>query len=942
MTGQSPGLAMTRPGSMSDIGPPSPFLVGRDAELAQIKSALDGVAQRGGTLRIAGDPGVGKSALLRAGAELAIARGYTALSIRAAEGEAHLTFAALYQLLRPLLGRIDELPAGHRTALMSAFGLIEPGSAPDNRFFIALAALELIANAAAETPVFVGVDDLSWLDDASLDAIEFISRRITDEQIVMITTCRLNQPPESTFGSLLLWLDALDADASRELLCHEAPELPVADRVRVLEAAAGNPLALLELAKVVGRAGESSVFAPIPLTQRLERSFAARLDDLEPPVRMALLVAAVQDSDQLSETYAALARLSGNRDAKVDLDKVARLGMLIVAGDTFRFRHPLVRSAIAQSATPDERRAVHQAFAAALSADPDRAVWHRALAAPSAQESLAAELDAGADRAAARGAPGLAEEWLRRAAELSQDDRHRGHRLLRAAELAFELGHHETVSELMSQARILALDPPDYARLAGLEGAFDDGIPGDEDNISRLADAADRARRGGEEGLAASLLLGACNSCYWGAAGEDLRSRVRAGIEALSLDSADPRVMVLYCEIDPFVRGAYLVDQLARWASREVTDVALLGALARTGFIAGDFERGLGFATRASDSLRRQGRIALLTQALVLETFASLYLGRWDIALVTCDEAYRFGIETRQPLWAACGRLAQGNLAGLRGDFSSALDIAAEVETDAVKAGNRALLNGVQLTRGWAALGDGRPGEAFDEFRRMVDRDDIAYQYPQCAWAIDYLAESAVLSGRREEALGPLRHVEELVRDTTASGVVRALAYARAVLAGEDQAEALFDEAIRLEVNASPWYCARVDLAHGSWLRRHRRVAESRRPLVSAQAVFDALGAAAWSKRAMQELAATGRRVRQHEPEAWSKLSAQELQVARLAAQGLTNREIGERLYLSHRTVGSHLYRAFPKLGVRSRSELHLALDNNSRGREDLDRDDAP
>ena len=919
---------------------PVPVLVGRDAELARIESAVDGVAQQGGTIRIAGEPGVGKSALLRAGAEFAVARGYTVLSVRATEGEAHLTFAALYQLLLPLLGRIGELPSGHRAALMSAFGLAESGAGPANRFFIALAALELIADAAAETPVLVGVDDLSWLDDASLDAIEFISRRITDEQIVMITTCRLNRPPESTFGSVLLWLDALDAGASRRLLRHEAPQLPAADEVRVLAAAAGNPLALLELAKVAGRASDSSFFASIPLTERLERSFAVRLDDLDPPVRAALLAAALQDSDYLPETYAALARLAGQHDP-VDLREVVRPGLLSIEGDRFRFRHPLVRSAIAQSAFPPERRAVHQAFAATLGAAPDRAVWHRALAAPGADESLAAELDAGAGRAEARGAPGLAEEWLRRAAELSEDDRHRGHRLLLAAELAFELGRHETVAELMAQARALTLDPADYARLAGLEGAFNDGIPGDAANISRLVDAADRARRDGQEGLAASLLLGACNSCYWGAAGEDLRSRVRAGIEALGLDSADPRVMVLYSEIDPFVRGTRLVDQLAQWASREITDVALLGALARTGFITGEFERGLDFATRASDWLRRQGRVALLTQTLVLEIFASMYLGRWDIALVACDEAYRFGFETRQPVWASVARLGQANLAGLRGDFSSAERIAAEVERDAAKTGNRAVLNGVQLSRGFAALGDGRPGDAVDEFRHMVDPGDIAYQYPQCAWVIDYLAEAASLSGRGEQARERLRQIEDLAGDTTASGVVRALAYARAVLADDDQAEALFKQASGLRVSASPWYGARVDLAYGSWLRRHRRVTESRRPLVSAQAVFDALGAAAWSARAMQELAATGRRPRPHEPDPWAKLSAQELQVARLAAQGLTNREIGERLYLSHRTVGSHLYRVFPKLGVRSRSQLHLALASHkplplSQDRQDL------
>src|SRR6202167_3425985 len=381
---------MHRPGSLAGADGTSRLLVGRDAELAQMQAAVDGVAQRGGTVRIAGNPGVGKSALLRAGIELAVARGYTALSVRAAEGEAHLTFAALYQLLRPLLGRVDELPAGHRAALMSAFGLTEPSAAPDNRFFIALAALELIADAAAQTPVFIGVDDLSWLDDDSREAIEFISRRITDEQIVMVTTCRLNQPPESTYGSYLLWLDALDAEASRELLHHQAPNLSAADEARVLQAAAGNPLALLELAKVVGRAGESSLLPSIPLTQRLERSFAVRLDDLDPRTRTALLVAAVQGSDQLSETSAALARLTGgheDHDARADLRQAAGLGVLIIDGDTFRFRHALVRSAIAQSPLAEERRAATEALAATLS-DPDRAVWHRALAAPHPQESL--------------------------------------------------------------------------------------------------------------------------------------------------------------------------------------------------------------------------------------------------------------------------------------------------------------------------------------------------------------------------------------------------------------------------------------------------------------------------------------------------------------------------------------------------------------------------
>ena len=912
---------------MSEADRASSSLVGRDAELAQIDSLVAQMTQRGGTIRIAGDPGIGKSVLLQAGTELAIARGYTALTVRGTESEAHLAFAALHQLLKPILNRTHVLPIGHRGALMSAFGLTEPGDTPPNRFFIALAALELIADAAADTPVLLGADDLAWLDEDSREAIEFISRRITDEHIAMITTCRLNSPPESTFGSRLLWLEPLKPEDARLLLHRQHPDLTMADEARVLEASAGNPLALLEIAKALGHSGDSSLLGPIPMTQRLERSFAVRLDDVEAPVRMALLIAAVQGGNQLSETDSALVRLTG-QPAKVDLQRAAP-EMLIVEGETFRFRHPLVQSAIAQAARPDELKAVHAALAATLS-DPDRAVWHRALAAQGPEESLAAELSASADRAAARGAPGLAEEWLRRAAELSEDDRHKGHRLLRAAELDFELGHQEAVAELVSQARFLSLEAADYARIAGLEGVFDDGTPGDEDSINRLVEAADQARLAGEEGLAASLLLGACNSCYWGAAGEDRRGRVRAGIEALSLDSADPRVMILYSEIDPLSRGAQLVDQLEQWASREITDVRLLGALARTGFVTGDFERGLGFARRASDALRQQGRIALLAQTLVLESFTSLYLGRWDVTLVASDEAYRFGIETGQPLWAACARLAQGNLAGLRGDPATALSLATDVETEALKAGNRSIVNGVQLTRGLAALGDGRAAEAFDEFRVMLDPADVAYQSPQCVWAIDYLAESALLSGRRDDALAPLAHIESLAGHTPASGVVRALAYARAVLADKATAEELFNEAIKLKASATPWYCARLDLAHGSWLRRERRVMESRRPLTAAQVVFDALGARAWSARAMQELAATGRKTRQHQPDAWSRLSAQELQVVQLAAQGLTNRQIGERLYLSHRTVGSHLYRAFPKLGVGSRSQLHLALTGTS------------
>jgi len=501
-------------------------LFGREEELRDIGAAFDGLSVGGYALAIVGDPGVGKTALLRTAADEADRRGLIVLSVRGTQEEAHLRFAALHRLLSPVLDRADGLPSRHRAALFSAFGLVDEQAAPD-RFFVALAALELIADVGAKIPVVLLVDDLHWVDSASRDAIGFIARRIETEPAVLLLAARpvAENLLAGESGPTLLRLEGLDPAASRELLRAHSPRLSPIDARRVLDGAAGNPLALLEMPLALGQAGAEtsrSTTAPLPLTTRLELSFAARARDLDPAARTVLLVAALQDSDLLAETFAVATELTGDggpgTPPSAAIDAAVAAGLLSVSGDSFRFRHPLVRSAIAQAASPARRAEVHEAFACALRADPDRATWHRALAAAQPDEGLAKALDDGADRAVAHGAPDLAEQWLERAAELSVDEYRRGHRLLRAAELAFELGRAEAVKELMARARDLPLDPPDYARLAGLEGAFDDGVPGDEANVLRLVTAADRARDSGEQELAAYLLLGAAMPCYWGAA----------------------------------------------------------------------------------------------------------------------------------------------------------------------------------------------------------------------------------------------------------------------------------------------------------------------------------------------------------------------------------------------------------------------------------------
>ena len=904
-----------------------PSLIGRDGQLAVVHDAFDRLEDRGQTIRIMGEPGVGKSALLNEAVMQARRRGMCVLMADGVESENHLPFSTLHRLLRPVLDHIDVLPSGHRDALLGAFGITTSEIAPEP-FFIALAALELIADVSSQTPVVAVIDDLQWVDAASRDVIEFVGRRLDDERAILLLATRPEQrtrPLERSATTVTL--ERLDRSESRELLRTHVCDLSATMEHRVLELAAGNPLALLELPISLGASEPDrsrSATMSVPLTARLEQAFADRADELEPATRALVLVAALHGGDHASEVLAAASDLTGEETSTTTFEPAIGAGLLTLDGATFRFRHPLVRSAIIENASWSDRVAAHEALARTLSTDADRATWHRSLAADQPDAEVAQALDDAADRALARGAAVLAASFLERAARLSPDPQLRGRRLTRAAWLSFELGDAAGVKQLSADARELPLDDVDHARLAGLDGAFDDGVPGDDDAVRRLVAAAHRASAT-DEGLAGMLLVGASMPIFWGASPEPVRAVVRQEAHRLALPPSHPCRLLVDAVLDPFTRGAAIVADLSTWAEQETPDAGLASMLGKTGFVVGDFARALLFAHRASNELRKEGRIALLAQTLVLESFAALYLGQWDVMQVTSAEAVRFGEETNQPTWTACARLGLANLDALRGDRLLAQQAASEVEAAALVAGNRSLLNGIQLTRGLAALGDEAPADAFTALRPMMNPDDSAWHMPQSVWAIDLLADAAVLAGRIPEARTIVSEFDHLVEHTTAPGVRRAMALAHALLADDDPEER-FASALELASAASPWYRARLDLAIGTWLRRHRRVIESRGPLRAAHTVFDTLGATAWSKRAERELVASGERRERREPDGWARLSAQELQIAELAAEGLSNREIGSRLYLSHRTVGSHLYRVFPKLGVTSRAQLHLAL----------------
>jgi DNA-binding CsgD family transcriptional regulator len=903
---------------------PKGDFLGRREELDAVLRGLDALPGAGTYIHLSGPPGIGKTALLEMCAEEATRRGLRVLRAAGSQAEQGLPFAALHRLLRPLLHAGERLSPAQRTALLGAFGAaVVPAAEPAR---LGLASLELLSDSAAQVPLLVVVDDLQWLDPASREAVDFLSRRLAAEPIVLVVATREppGPSPAPADGSAVhVPLSPLGAAEAELLLAQHVPQLGQAQRQRVLELAEGNPLALRELPLTALRGAPGL----LPLTERLRDAFSARLEDCGTATRTLLLVAALLDGDLLSESEAAVRHLLGRPILARDRQEAVRCGLIEINDGRLQFLHPLMRSAVVSSTGPEPRAAAHRALAHALAADSDRGTWHLAAATDHPHAGVSSALEASADRALNRGAPTLALTLLRRASELTPQESASAHRLLRAAEIAFEVGRPETVRTLIDQVRARELPREDIGRLIALETAFDDGLPGGEALVHRLSAAAAEAVRAGDSEVAAHLLVRGARACYWGATKDPaLLGRLREVADELTLSAADSRPTLLDAFLSPFSRGPAIVQRLGQWTATEHENPALTGLLAMASFVSGCFEFTMPLTAVAAEGLREQGRIAPLAQVLVLRAFASLYLGQWERSASAADEALRFAEETGQTTWAACAQLGLANLDAIRGREERAQVRLAVVQQAQILSGNASIANGIQLTRGLAALGQGMPGLAYDEFMRMLDPADPCYQSPQCVWVLDYFAEAAHAAGRREEALAVLGRIEHLAQSTTAGGVRRALALAHALLAEDEQAPQRFGAAREHCASSSPWYRARLDLAEGAWLRRRHRIAEGRRLLRAAQAAFDTLDAPAWAARAARELAASGETAERQRPGRWAALSPQELEIARLAGQGLSNREIGERLYLSHRTVGSHLYRLFPKLGVQTRAQLAAAL----------------
>ena len=901
-------------------------LLGRQGEVALITSLLERIQTSGAAVLLRGGPGIGKSRLLTAAAEIADAHQVSTLSATGVQSEARLPFSGLHQLLRPIRDRTQELAPALRASLDNALG-VGDGTAPEP-FRIAMAVLDLFSEVAAETPLLVVVDDVQWLDRASTDVLAFIARRLDADPIVLLAAIREGYPSVlSEAGLPELSLSGLNPTVAAELLDASGRELMPAVRDRVLREADGNPLGLIELPRAADRIGSGPGLPPaLPLTERLEHAFAARMRDLPDDTRMLLLTAALIDGDDIAQVLRAAGTVAGRSIGAERLEPAANAAVIEVDVQTIRFRHPLMRSAMRQSASVAQQRQVHEALASAPDGDPDRRAWHRAALITGVNEEVARGLEEAGHRARLRGSTGDALTALARAADLS-DQTHRARRLLDTAQLAVEVGQPEAVAALLREVERLEPGPLDKARATWIE-QLASVVPLDSAGAAALISAAQRAEEEDDRELHIELLWLLALRTWWAGNASSVRDVLTQASQRLGgADAADARVVAIYAYADAVGHTPQVLRRLRAVLAQGSCGTDAARYFGEAAQVIGAFELAAAFLHEASDGLRSEGRLGHLARTLCGYSFDATFCADWDVAVPAAEEAARLSTEFKQPIGIARAETVQSMIAGMRGDLATAERLSTKAEQVGLSLGFRPPVIFAQFGKVAGELGAGRNSDAYASAARLFEASDSAHHPVIASWFIADLAEAAAHTGKVEEAAARVEQVAAAVGETPTIFLALSLRHARAVLAdSEQEAERRFEEALGADLSRWPFSRARLLLAHGRWLRRQRRITESRVPLRAARDTFDALGCVSWGERAREELRASGESSRRRDPAARDRLTAQELQIARLAAEGLSNRAIGERLYLSPRTISTHLYRIFPKLGISTRGEIAASL----------------
>ncbi|GAA2778661.1 LuxR family transcriptional regulator [Saccharopolyspora taberi] len=812
------------------------------------------------------------------------------------ESEASLPFAGLHLLLNGLTDRIGDLPEPQSAALRAALSLAP--ARDGDRFLVGAALLTLLAELAEETPLLCVVDDAHWLDHASNEALLFAACRLEAEPIALLFAARdLHAPPFAADGVPELRLSPLAGSAAHALLEENAPDLPRHVREGIVEAAQGNPLALHEFPAAQRAGRQPRGVAPLPPHSRIQQTFADLIDELPPATRTLLLITAAENTGEPDVVLAA-ARQFGIGLA--DLEAAEHRRVVRHVDGRLDFRHPMIRSVVYQSATLGEKIAVHTGLAAVFGRRRNicQRAWHLAAASTGPDESVAAALVEAAESDRSLGGHASVAAAYERAGELTPDLEARGTRLLAAARAAREAGQPERVRALVDEAEPCLEDPGSRAECQALRAvlAEEDNRPLEAHRI--LVDAHDDG-----------MLFRAVETA-WAAGDFDAVARTAqhtqdSGVRllaraAVGLNGAEP---------DDLADGVAALRELIGTAMPSAT-------VAWWRLLLGDHRAAHDWALTAEREARTRGAVGSLLHVLGVLTRAQLHQGQRYDALAGGMEALRIARDIGQGQAITYVSTVLAHLAAMDGDEQRCADLA----TEARRPGTGHSYVRAACALGLLDLGLGRHEAAWDRLSSLVDganRMDALSAVPD-------LVEAAARLGRRVRA--PVERYArwaELVEQPWAQGVAQRC---RALLSPDDVAEQRFSAAVELgrRTGGRPFELARSELLYGEWLRRRRRRADARPLLRSAAEEFERLGATPWAERARTELRATGEtlRTRDPEPDPLSRLTPQELQVVRLASRGLSNRDIGAQLFLSPRTVGYHLYKAYPKLGVASRREL--------------------
>ena len=883
----------------------------------------DARAGRSGALLVRGEAGIGKTALLED--VIASASDVTLLRAVGVESERELAFGALHQLCGPVLDRLDRIPGPQRDALATTFGL-SAGAVPD-RLLVSLATLSLLSEVAEDRPLLGVIDDAQWLDRASAQALVFVARRLLAESVVMLFVAR--EPSDEFTGVPELVVEGLqDADA-RALLASAIPgrlDERVADQL--LSETRGNPLALLELPRELSPAQLAGGFAlpgAVSVPGRIEERFTQRFRALPQDARRLLVVAAADPTGDPALVWRAAEQLAITGVAS---DAVEAAG-LVEIGARVRFRHPLARSAVYRAASAEERRRAHRALAGATDAevDPDRRAWHLAEATAGPDERVAADLAQAAGRAQARGGLAAAAAFLERATTLTLEPQRRAERALAAARAKYEAGALDDALTLLAEVSAHSDRQSAHVDLLRAQIAFAARRGSDAPPLLLKAASAleavdaELARATYLEAFVAARFAGrlargtgVLEVSELALAGPPCPPRPRppdlllAGLATVTTEGYTTGAPRLKQALRAFRRETDLPPQDARWLALACWAAADLW----------DEETWRVLATRELERARETG--ALTAMPLALSQLSYIHITSGDLARAASllDEIRAAADATATPAQPYIALL----IAALRGREAEFLELVDTTVTEAVPRGEGFAVFVTEHLSAVLYNGLGR----YDAVTAALRREAFDPSYRDGYGAVGVmteLIEAAVRSGEpglAERALG------RLVEATHAAGTDWALgveARSRALLSDGEAADALYREAIeRLGRTRQRVQLARAHLVYGEWLRRQRRRADAREQLRTAFQQFTAMGTEGFAGRAERELSATGEHVRERSVETRDELTAQEARVARLAGDGLSNAEIGARLFISRHTVAYHLRKVFAKLNVSSRNQL--------------------